>query len=146
MIDLLGRVREVYCRVTRRAARFSDDTTDILLSFESGATGHIFCSVAATPNYRFAVYGTRGFAEILGHPMQSFRLIPAMDGEHRVTAAPQVTATSGFNMLTAELEAFAASISNHRRFPTPLTEILHGVEVFEAALRSAASGQTERVA
>ena len=49
-------------------------------------------------------------------------------------------------MLTAELEAFAASIGNHRRFPTPLTEILHGVEVFEAALRSAASGRTERVA
>ena len=146
MIDLLGRVREVHCRVTRRAVRFGDDTTDILLCFESGATGHIFCSVAATPNYRFAVYGTKGFAEILGHPMQTFRLIPATDGEHFATAAPQVTEQSGFNMLTAELEAFAASINNHRRFPTPLTEILHGVEVFETALRSAASGRTERVA
>ena len=81
MIDLMGRVDTVYCRVTRRAARYSDDTTDILLTFENGASGHIFCSVAATPNYRMAVYGTEGFAEVLGHPMQTFRLIPALDGE-----------------------------------------------------------------
>ena len=65
MIDLMGRVDTVYCRVSRRAAQYSDDTTDILLTFQNGATGHIFCSVAATPNYRMAVYGTEGFAEVL---------------------------------------------------------------------------------
>ena len=91
----------VYCRVTRRAARYSDDTTDILLGFENGATGHIFCSVAATPNYRMAVYGTKVFAEVLGHPMQTFRLISALDGS---TGAPQMTDTADFSMLTAELE------------------------------------------
>jgi predicted dehydrogenase len=145
MIDLMGRVDTVYCRVARRAAQYSDDTTDILLTFENGATGHIFCSVAATPNYRMAVYGTEGFAEVLGHPMQIFRLIPALDHEHRSTGAPQVTETADFNMLTAELEAFAASIRNRLPFPTPLTEVLHGVAVFEAVLRSARSGQTQRV-
>jgi predicted dehydrogenase len=145
MIDLMGRVATVYCRVGRRAARYSDDTTDILLTFSSGATGHIFCSVAATPNYRMVAYGTRGFAEILGHPMQTFRLVPALDGEYRRTGDPQVTETVGCNMLTAELEAFAASISERRPFPTPLSDILHGVEVFEAVLRSAASGGTEMV-
>jgi predicted dehydrogenase len=142
MIDLMGRVDTVYCRVTRRAAQHSDDTTDILLTFENGATGHIFCSVAATPNYRMAVYGTEGFAEVLGHPMQTFRLIPALDGG---TGAPQVTETADFNMLTAELEAFAASIRNRLPFPTPLSEVLHGVAVFEAILRSAESGQTQQV-
>jgi predicted dehydrogenase len=145
MIDLLGRVDTVYCRVSRRAAQYSDDTTDILLTFANGATGHIFCSVAATPNYRMAVYGTRGFAEVLGHPMQTFRLIPTLDGEHRRTGAPQVTETAGFNMLTAELEAFAASIHGRVPFPTPLSEILHGVAVFEAILRSATSGQAQQV-
>lgn len=145
MIDLMGRVDTVYCRVARRAALYSDDTTDILLTFENGAAGHIFCSVAATPNYRMAVYGTQGFAEILGHPMQTFRLIPAIDGDNRGTASPQVTETPGFNMLTAELEAFATSIRNNAPFPTPLTEILHGVAVFEAVLRSAASGLPQRV-
>ena len=40
--------------------------------------------------------------------------------------------TPGFNMLTSELEAFAAN--------TPLADIRHGVAVFEAILRSADTG------
>jgi predicted dehydrogenase len=145
MIDLMGRVDTVYSRVCRRAAPYSDDTTDVLLTFANGATGHIFCSVAATPNYRMAVYGTKGFAEILGHPMQTFRLVPALDGDHRRVGVAHVTETADFNMLTAELEAFAASIVEHRPFPTPIADILHGVAVFEAVLRSAASGQAQKV-
>jgi len=145
MIDLMGKVDTVYCRVTRRAAQYSDDTTDILLTFANGASGHIFCSVAATPNYRMAVYGTNGFAEVLGHPMQTFRLTLSLDGEHRRPGVPEVTETTGFNMLIAELEAFAASIRDRVPFPTPLSEILHGVTVFEAILHSAASGQPQKV-
>ncbi|MGE0416101.1 MAG: Gfo/Idh/MocA family protein [Acetobacteraceae bacterium] len=145
LIDLLGPISEVFCRVHRRAAVFADDTTDILLRFADGASGHIFCSTAATPNYRMAAYGTGGFAEILGHPMATYRLIPAMPGEHRTTAPPEIVETPGFNMLTAELEAFAGAIRSNAPFPTPLPEILHGVAVFEAILASAASGQPEAV-
>ena len=122
----------------------ADDTTSLQLRFESGALGQIFCSTAATPHYLFAVYGTAGFAEILGHPMATYRLIPATT-DHRRPAEPVVTETPGFNMLTAELEAFAAAIVARRPFPTPLSEIPHGVEVFEAVLRSAESGQPEMV-
>ena len=121
----------------------ADDTTDILLRFRSGPSGHVFCSVAATPNYRTAVYGTEAFAEVLGHTMTEFRLLPAVPGEYRAAATPEVTRTEGFNMLTAELEAFAASVASGVPFPTKLTDILHGVEVFEAVLRSAASGRPE---
>ena len=143
MIDLLGRATEVQALVTRRAAPV-DDTTLLTLRFESGAIGQVFCSTAATPHYRFAAYGTEGFAEILGHPMATYRLVPATT-DHRRPAEPVVTDTVGFNMLTAELEAFAASIVARQPFPTPLSEILHGVEVFEAILRSAASGRPERI-
>jgi predicted dehydrogenase len=82
---------------------------------------------------------------VLGHAMVTFRLIPAIAGEHRTTAMPEVTETPGFNMLTAELEAFAAAASGGVPFPTPLSEILHGVAVFEAILRSAATGREETV-
>ncbi len=143
MIDLLGRVAEVQAVVTRRAAMV-EDTTLLTLRFESGALGQVFCSTAATPHYRFATYGTEGFAEILGHPMATYRLVPATS-DHRRPAEPKVTETPGFNMLTAELEAFAAAIGSNHPFPTPLSDILHGVEVFEAVLRSAASGRWERV-
>ena len=141
MIDLLGPIASVFANVGRRAAVHADDTTDVLLNFASGATGHIFCSTTATPNYRMAVYGTEGFAEILGYPMDVYRTIAALPGETRRTAAPEVHETKGFNMLAAELEAFANSIATKQPFPTPLSDIRHGVAVFEAILRSAETGQ-----
>ncbi len=145
MIDLMGPVASVFASVSRRAAAHADDTTNVLLTFRSGATGHIFCSTAATPHYRFALYGTEGFGEITGHPMETYRFTAALPGQSRLTAAPELHEIKGFNMLTAELEAFAASIAARRPFPTPLSEIRHGVAVFEAILRSAASGQTAAV-
>ena len=141
MIDLFGPIRQVYAQVARRAAPLADDTTDIMLRFQNGASGHIVCSTAATPHYRMAVYGTAGFAEVLGHPMTTFRLIPAGDGGHIGAGAPEVTETADFNMLTAELEAFAASITAKQPFPTPLNQIMHGVAVFEAVAASALRGE-----
>jgi predicted dehydrogenase len=148
MIDLLGPVASVFARVGRRAAPLVDDTTDVLLTFASGATGHIFCSTVATPHYRMAVYGTEGFAEILTHQMGTFRHIASVHdgGFLGGVATPEVVETKGFNMLTAELDSFAASIEAGRPFVTPLSEIRHGVAVFEAVLRSAESGRDEVVA
>ena len=145
MIDLMGPVASVFAKVSRRAATFADDTTDVLLTFTSGASGHIFCSTTAAPNYRFAVYGTGGFGEILGHPMEIFRYVASVPGDSRGTSAPEVRETKGFNMLKAELESFASSIEEHRPFPTPLSEIRHGVAVFEAIVRSAADGRVVMV-
>jgi predicted dehydrogenase len=146
MIDLLGPIESVFAKVDRRAATHADDTTDVLLTFRGGATGHIFCSTVATPHYRMALYGTGGFAEILGHQMGTFRLIPSLPGEAFATATPEIIETKAFNMLTAELNSFATSIETRRPFPTPLSDIRHGVAVFEAILRSADSGGPERVA
>ena len=144
MIDLLGPIESVFAKVSRRApAGAADDTTDVLLTFKSGASGHIFCSTVATPHYRMALYGTDGFAEILGHTMGTFRVVASPHGEAIGAAAPEVFETKGFNMLTAELEAFTASIEARRPFPTPLSDIRHGVAVFEAILRSVASGEPE---
>lgn len=140
MIDLMGPIKQVYAEVARRAAPYSDDTTDILLRFENGASGHIFCSTAAAPHYRMAVYGTGGLAEILGHPMATFRLVPAGSGD-RVPGPPEVTESSGFNMLTAELEEFATAIGAGRPFSTPLDQIMHGVAAFEAVVESIANGR-----
>ena len=145
MIDLFGPIQQVYAEIARRAAPLADDTTDVMLRFANGASGHIFCSTAATPHYRMAVYGTAGFAEILGHPMDTFRLIPASGGAVHGGNAPVVTETRGFDMLNAEMEAFAASIVAGRPFPTPMDQIVHGVAVFEAIAKSAATGSAVEV-
>jgi predicted dehydrogenase len=140
MIDLFGPVRQVFAQVARRAAPLADDTTDVMLRFQNGASGHIFCSTAATPHYRMAVYGTKGFAEVLGHPMTIFRVVPAGEGAAPGAAPPEVTETAGFDMLSAELEAFGGCILAGQPFPTPLDQIVHGVSVFEAIAGSAARG------
>jgi predicted dehydrogenase len=57
-----------------------------------------------------------------------------------------VTETPGFDMLRAELEAFAASIATGRPSPTPLDQIMHGVAVFEAVVASAARNAPVTVA
>jgi predicted dehydrogenase len=145
MIDLFGPIQQVFCHVARRAAPHSDDTTDILLRFANGASGHIFCSTAATPNYRMAAYGTQGFAEVLGPAMDVYRLMPANAANPAATPVPTVTETPGFDMLKAELEAFANSVVTRQPFPTPLGQIMHGVAVFEAVLRSAATGEAVTV-
>jgi predicted dehydrogenase len=146
MIDLFGPIRQVYAEVARRAAPLADDTTDVLLRFANGASGHIFCSTAATPHYRMAVYGTKGFAEVLGQQMTTFRLVPATGAGIPSAGEPEVTETPGFDMLRAELEAFAASIATGRPFPTPLDQIMHGVAVFEAVVASAARNAPVTVA
>jgi predicted dehydrogenase len=145
MIDLIGPVASVVARVSRRAAPHADDTTDVMLTFQNGVTGHIYCSVVTTPHYRMAVHGTGGVAEVQGFQMSSFRLLASRPGEAFAVEEPEVVETPGFNLLTAELEAFASSISGHRPFPTPLAEVRHGVAVFEAIIRSAATGLPERV-
>lgn len=145
MIDLFGSIDQVFAQVARRAATFADDTTDVMLRFANGASGHVFCSTAATPHYRMAVYGTDGFAEVLGHAMSTFRMVASVTGATHETGIAEVTETPGFNMLAAELEWFATSIATGQIFPTPIDQIMHGVAVFDAIRRSAASGQPESI-
>jgi hypothetical protein len=45
----------------------------------------------------------------------------------------------------AALEAFARAASGGPAFPIPVDEMIHGVAVTEAIVRSAASGAVERV-
>jgi len=146
MIDLLGPIRSVSCLTAHRAAPFGgDDTTALMLSFASGAIGLVSCSVVATPNCRMAVYGTQGLAEVLGHQMGTFRLTPSADPGQLSAGRTDVVETASFNMLAAELTEFAHCVAERRPFPTPLPEILHGVEVFEAALRSAETRQPVQI-
>ncbi len=140
MIDMIGRIREVNCISERRAGPHGEDTTSLMVRFESGGTGLAFGSIAATRNYRVAVYGSKGFAEVVGPTMDTFRFIPAVEGRasHLVTIPDaEEIATPGFNSVAEELVQFAACISAGRSYPVPLQDVLHGVCVFEAAVESA---------
>ena len=127
----------------------AEDTTTILLDFVGGATATIFCSVATATNFSFAVYGSKGMAEISGAALQNFRFVPTSDRppDGPVTAPPaEHLDFGGFDMLEAELTAFARAIADKTPYPVPLDEVLHGMAVFDAVVRSAKTGTAVRVA
>jgi predicted dehydrogenase len=142
MIDLFGAVREVHCLATRRVAPLVDDTTAVLVKFKSGVSGAFFCSFVTVPNYRVAVYGSRGLAEILRPTQDEFRFLPLTDPKagHLALSEPETIVTTDFDTLQAELKAFAAAIKGRRPYPISAQDVLHGVEVFEAIAKSARTG------
>src|SRR5438034_7362189 len=148
MIEFAGRVRDVRCVTTRAIPSTSDDTTTVMLRFESGATGLIFCSVATATNFSFTLYGSKGLAEISRPNLQRLRFVPtsveAPTGP--VTAPPdEVSEHSGFDMLSAELTAFAPPIRERKPYPVPIEDVLHGMSVFDAIVQADRSNQIVKV-
>ena len=149
MIEFGGRVRDVHCITGVHGSGPADDTTTVLMNFEGGATGMIFCSVATATNFNLAVYGSNGLAEVSGASLQSFRFVPVSTQAPTgpITAPPaEQHDFSGFDMLNAELTAFARAIVDKAPYPVPLAEVLHGMAVFDAVIESARTRNVVAVA
>jgi predicted dehydrogenase len=149
MIEFGGRVRDVRCITARNIPGPSDDTTTVMLTFESGATGLLFCSVATATNFCFTLYGSKGLAEISKPTLQSFRFVPTSDVAPTgpVTAPPDQTAEHPtFDMLRAEMDAFAHAIAQHTPYPVPVADVLHGMAVFDAIVEAAQTNKIVTVA
>ena len=148
MIEFAGKVHNVRCVTARVIPGPSDDTTSVLLEFASGASGLIFCSVATATNFSFTLYGSKGLAEVSKPDLRSFRFVPTSDRPPTgaVMAPPdEVSEHGAFDMLNAELTEFARAIREKKPYPIPLDDILHGMSVFDAIVRSAKSGKVEPV-
>ena len=143
MIGLFGKVTEVHCIATRRSAPQIDDTTSILLKFANGATGMIMSCLATAVTYRFAVFGSKGLVEITKPTLEDFRFQPIP--ENVGGGKPEAINTPGFDTVNAELRAFAEAAKGGTPYPIPLDEVLHGVEAFEAVVKSSKSGKPEKV-
>jgi predicted dehydrogenase len=138
----------VLCTTARTIPGPSDDTTSIMLRFENGATGLLFCSVATATAFSFTLYGSKGLAEISRPNLQHFRFVPisTVAPTGPVTAPPdEIIESPAFDMLQAELVEFARCIEQKRPYPMAIDQVLHGMEVFDAVVRSAKSGQIEPV-
>lgn len=148
MVEFAGRVRQVRCVTARHYPGRADDTTALMLEFESGASGLIFSSVATATNYEFTLYGTDGLGEISRPDLSCLRFVPAS------TTAPtgpvqapaeEVLQFAGASTLGAELNAFAGAIREKKPYPVPIDEVLHGMAVFDAIVQSAQSRATVTV-
>jgi predicted dehydrogenase len=148
MVEFGGRVRDVLCTTGRYVPGPSDDTTNVMLRFENGATGLLFCSVATATTLSFTLFGSKGLAEFSRPNLARFRYVPisteAPSGP--VTAPPdEIIETPAFDMLNAELVEFARCIEGNKPYPVAIDQVLHGMAVFDAVVRSASSRAIEKV-
>jgi predicted dehydrogenase len=149
MIEFAGWVRDVRTVTARNYPGPSDDTTTVMLQFASGASGLIFCSVATATNFEFTAYGTKGLVEISRPDLSRFRFAPgATAAPTGIVPAPpdEIAEYLGFDMLHAELIAFAAAIRERKPYAVPIADVLHGIAVFDAIVQSAKNGGIVAVA
>jgi predicted dehydrogenase len=138
----------VLCSTGRYIPGPSDDTSSVMLRFENGATGLLFCSVATATTLSFTLFGSKGLAEVSRPNLERLRLVPTstVAPTGPVTAPPdEIMESPGFDMLHAEMNAFGRCIREKGAYPVPIDQVLHGMAVFDAVVRSAASGKIERV-
>ena len=136
-INLFGPLADVRAISIRRAIAIDlDDTTSMLLRFKSGMTGYLATLAATTPTQRIEVFGSKGSVEIRNERSFTFRPI---QGEPEHTDYPRV------DKERAELEAFAAAAAGKAPYPLPSEDAIHGIAVFEAIVKSAATNKTVAV-
>ena len=144
-VGVMGPAERVLASVRTLGSELRNgDTLGILVNFRSGANA-LLSAILATPfDGRFAVYGSKGWAEVRdkAHPEspRGWTLTTHLRGGERQTRDfPPAKA------VLANLEAFADAATGGAPYPVPQAEMIANVSALEAIFRSAASGDVERV-
>jgi predicted dehydrogenase len=145
-VSLLGPVERVLAQVRQLGSSLANgDTLGVLVQFRSGANALISAILATPFDGRFAIYGSKGWAEVRdkAHPEspEGWTLTKSIRGEGRSTTDyPPATA------VRANLEAFAEAARGGAPYPVPHDQMLGTIAALEAIFRSARSGGIEAVA
>ncbi len=144
-VSFLGPAERVLVSVRQLGSDLvNGDTLGALISFRSGANA-LLSAILATPfDGRFALYGSKGWAEVRdkAHPESSegWTLTTVIRGQERsITAYPPAPAVRN------NLEAFARAVSGGPAYPVPPEQMLGTIAAFEAVVKSARSGSIETV-
>ena len=153
MIDLCGRIDNVFCQSFKRAVQIdSDDTTSILFRMTDGMSGYLGTVTATGPGFSFQVFGSKGWVRLEG-----MTHVAGASSEERRTrlfgtckfqptkGAPEVWQAEAFDVTRTALESFAEASDGGSEFPIPEDQMIHGAAVTEAVVRSSASGKGEKV-
>jgi predicted dehydrogenase len=144
-IGLLGPAESVLARVRQLASGLvNGDSLALQVSFKNG-TGALISAILATPfDGRFAVYGSKGWAEVRdkAHPeapegwVLSFKL---KNKQRETKEYPPA------NAVLANLEAFADAAAGRAPYPVPQEQMIANISALEAVFRSARNGNMESV-
>jgi predicted dehydrogenase len=153
MIDLCGPIDQVYCQSFRQVVEIDcDDTTSMLFRMRYGTSGYLGTMTATGPGFSFQVFGSAGFIRLEGMT----HVAGASSEERRtrlfgtckfqpVKGEAEIWEAERYDVTRASLEAFASAASGGPAYPIPVDQMIHGAAVTEAIVRSAASGDIERV-
>lgn len=152
-IDLCGEIDEVYAQSFRRVVEVdADDTTSILMRMQEGMSGYLATMTATGGGFNFQVYGSKGFVKlegmthVAGAPSEERRMRLFGNCTYKPIKGPAETWQAQlFDVSRAALDAFAVAAQGGEPFLIPTSEMVHGAAVTEAIVRSADSGQPEKV-
>jgi predicted dehydrogenase len=144
-IGLLGPAESVLTRVRQLASGLTNgDSLGLLVTHRSGGASLISAILATPFEGRFAVYGSKGWAEVRdkAHPEspEGWNLIVSLRGSSRETKEyPPAKA------VLANLEAFADAAAGRAPYPVPQEQMIANIAALEAVFGSAQSGNIESV-
>ena len=141
---VFGSAKRVLAIVKQLGSQLTNgDTLAILVDHGKGHS--LISAVLATPfDGRFAVYGSKGWADVRdkAHPEapEGWVLTKCIRGKKKgVTEYPPAKA------VLANLEAFADAAAGRVPYPVPQEQMIANVSALEAIFKSAASGKVEEV-
>jgi predicted dehydrogenase len=152
-IDLCGEIDEVYAQSFRRVVEVdADDTTSILFRMKDGMSGYLATMTATGGGFNFQVYGSKGFVKlegmthIAGAPSEERRFKLFGNCTYKPVKGPAETwDAASFDVARAALDAFARAAEGGEPYLISNEETVHCAAVTESIIRSAASGQPEKV-
>lgn len=143
-VGVFGPARRVFASVRQLGSQLTNgDTLAILVDHGKGHS--LISAVLATPfDGRFAVYGSKGWAEVRdkAHPEapMGWVLTKNIRGNEKIVKDyPPAKA------VLANLEAFADAAAGRAPYPVPQEQMIANVSALEAIFKSAASGNVEEV-
>jgi predicted dehydrogenase len=153
MIDLCGRIDQVFAQSFRRAVPVNvDDTTSILFRMKEGMSGYLGTVTATGPGFSFQVFGSKGWVRlegmthVAGASSEERRTRLFGTCKYQPTKGPAETwEAERLDVTRAALEAFAQAARGGPAYPISTDEMIHGVAVTEAIVRSASKGGVENV-
>ncbi|HUA19372.1 MAG TPA: Gfo/Idh/MocA family oxidoreductase [Bryobacteraceae bacterium] len=153
MIDLCGPIDHVFAQSFHRVVPIdADDTTSVLFRMKEGMSGYLGTLTATGPGFSLQVFGSKGWVRLEGMT----HVAGASSEERRtrlfgtckfqpIKGPAETWEAERLDVTRASLEAFARAVQGGPAYPIPTGEMIHGVAVTEAIVRSALSGKVESV-
>ena len=129
LISIMGPIAQVNATSENRLVNgVSSPVTFMTLRFVSGATGVFSTLFQTAPVWFLRASGNQGWAAILdNHRLATYSIRASQENIEEFTKT---------NIERAELEAFAFAVKGTKDYPLGPAEVLHGIAVLEAILKS----------